>query len=92
MKLVRRGDIDDIHFAIAAELLDVAVAAEAKIPLKGLAWRDVPIGGLYALANCSAGIEYGVGYQAGLSLGKGMIFGYLAVKQLRALRDAEVVA
>jgi 3-oxosteroid 1-dehydrogenase len=54
--------------------------------------RDVPIGGLYALANCSAGIEYGVGYQAGLSLGKGMIFAYLAVKQMRLLRDAEVMA
>jgi 3-oxosteroid 1-dehydrogenase len=50
--------------------------------------RNTPIGGLYALANCAAGVEFGVGYQAGLSLGKGMIFGYRAVKQLAAARDA----
>jgi 3-oxosteroid 1-dehydrogenase len=49
--------------------------------------RGQPIDGLYALANCSAGIEYGVGYQAGLSLGKGMIFAYLAAKQLAAKRQ-----
>jgi 3-oxosteroid 1-dehydrogenase len=47
--------------------------------------RGQPINGLYALANCSAGIEYGVGYQAGLTLGKGMIFAYMAAKQLKAL-------
>jgi 3-oxosteroid 1-dehydrogenase len=47
--------------------------------------RGQPINGLYALANCSAGIEYGVGYQAGLTLGKGMIFAYIAAKQLKAL-------
>ena len=46
--------------------------------------RGQPIDGLYALANCSAGVEYGVGYQAGLSLGKGMIFAYVAARQLRA--------
>ena len=46
--------------------------------------RGQPIDGLYALANCSAGIEYGVGYQAGLTLGKGMIFAYLAAKRLSA--------
>lgn len=46
--------------------------------------HDVPIQGLYALANCSAGVEFGVGYQAGLSLGKGMIFAHLAVRQLAA--------
>jgi 3-oxosteroid 1-dehydrogenase len=46
--------------------------------------RGQPIDGLYALANCSAGVEYGVGYQAGLTLGKGMIFAYVAAKRLRA--------
>ena len=50
--------------------------------------RDRPIPGLYALANCAAGVEFGVGYQAGLSLGKGMIFGYLAAKDMQAKRDA----
>jgi 3-oxosteroid 1-dehydrogenase len=49
--------------------------------------RDRPIPGLYALANCAAGVEYGVGYQAGLSLGKGMIFGYLAAKHMRSERE-----
>ena len=50
--------------------------------------RGQPIGGLYALANCSAGIEYGVGYQAGLTLGKGMIFAWLAAKQTKELAGA----
>jgi len=50
--------------------------------------RGKAIRGLYALANCSAGIEFGAGYQAGLSLGKGMIFAYLAVKELAELRKA----
>ena len=44
--------------------------------------RGRPIEGLYALANCSAGVEYGVGYQAGLTLGKGMIFAYTAARHL----------
>ncbi len=51
-----------------------------------LGQRGKPIGGLYALANCSAGVEFGCGYQAGLSLGKGLIFAYLAAKQLVAQR------
>ena len=52
--------------------------------------RGHPIEGLYALANCSAGVEYGVGYQAGLTLGKGMIFAYLAAKQLRQKLTSKV--
>jgi 3-oxosteroid 1-dehydrogenase len=49
--------------------------------------RNQPIPGLYALANCSAGVEFGVGYQAGLTLGKGMIFAHLAVQHMREERD-----
>jgi len=47
--------------------------------------RGFPIPGLYALGNCSAGIEFGVGYQAGLTLGKGMIFALLAVRHMAAV-------
>ncbi len=46
--------------------------------------RDRPIPGLYALANCTAGVEFGIGYQAGLTLGKGLIFAYLAARQIAA--------
>lgn len=49
--------------------------------------RNTPIPGLYALANCTAGVEFGIGYQAGLTLGKGLIFAYLAARQMRAERD-----
>ena len=42
--------------------------------------RDVPIPGLYAAGNNAADTEYGVGYQAGFSLGSGMTFGYLAAR------------
>jgi 3-oxosteroid 1-dehydrogenase len=46
--------------------------------------RSKPIPGLYATGNTAAGTEYGAGYQAGLTLGRGMIFGYRAVKHLSA--------
>jgi 3-oxosteroid 1-dehydrogenase len=40
--------------------------------------RGEPIPGLYGAGNVCAVTEYGVGYQAGLSLASGMTFGYLA--------------
>ena len=44
--------------------------------------REKPIPGLYATGNTAAGVEYGAGYQAGLTLGRGMIFGYRAVEHM----------
>jgi 3-oxosteroid 1-dehydrogenase len=41
--------------------------------------RGTPIPGLYAAGNVCAVTEYGVGYQAGLSLASGMTFGYRAL-------------
>jgi 3-oxosteroid 1-dehydrogenase len=41
--------------------------------------RGTPIPGLYAAGNVCAVTEYGVGYQAGLSLASGMTFGYRGV-------------
>jgi len=41
--------------------------------------RRHPIPGLYASGNAAAATEYGVGYQAGLSLAVSMTFSYLAV-------------
>jgi 3-oxosteroid 1-dehydrogenase len=46
--------------------------------------RMEPIAGLYATGNTAAGLEYGAGYQAGLTLGRGMIFGYRAIEHLTA--------
>jgi 3-oxosteroid 1-dehydrogenase len=47
--------------------------------------RDAPIPGLYAAGNNAAHTEYGVGYQAGFSLGSGMTFGYLAARHMAGL-------
>jgi 3-oxosteroid 1-dehydrogenase len=47
--------------------------------------RGAPIPGLYAAGNNAAHTEYGVGYQAGFSLGSGMTFGYLAARHMAGL-------
>jgi 3-oxosteroid 1-dehydrogenase len=47
--------------------------------------RQAPIHGLYAAGNAAAHTEYGVGYQAGHSLGSGMTFGYLAARHMAGL-------
>jgi 3-oxosteroid 1-dehydrogenase len=47
--------------------------------------RGAPMPGLYAAGNNAAHTEYGVGYQAGFSLGSGMTFGYLAARHMTAL-------
>ena len=47
--------------------------------------RQSPMPGLYAAGNNSAHTEYGVGYQAGFSLGSAMTFGYLAARHMAAL-------
>ena len=47
--------------------------------------RGRPIPGLYAAGNNAAHTEYGVGYQAGFSLGSGMTFGYLATRHMAGL-------
>jgi 3-oxosteroid 1-dehydrogenase len=44
--------------------------------------RCYPIPGLYASGNVAAATEYGVGYQAGLSLASSMTFSYLAVRHM----------
>jgi len=46
--------------------------------------RGEPIPGLYACGEVAAGLHYGVGYQAGLSLGGAMTFGWLAAKHAAA--------
>ncbi len=47
--------------------------------------RQKPIPGLYAAGNNAAHTEYGVGYQAGFSLGSAMTFGYLAARHMAGL-------
>ena len=44
--------------------------------------RSRVIPGLYAAGNNAVHTEYGVGYQAGFSLGSGMTFGYLAARHM----------
>lgn len=46
--------------------------------------RGHPIPGLYACGNAAAPTESGVGYQAGMSLAKGMAFGWLAARHAAA--------
>jgi 3-oxosteroid 1-dehydrogenase len=45
-----------------------------------------PIPGLYALGNTTARVEYGAGYQAGLTLASALTFGYLAAMQISAAK------
>ena len=47
--------------------------------------HDAPIRGLYAAGNNAVHTEYGVGYQAGFSLGAAMTFGYLAARDMAGL-------
>jgi 3-oxosteroid 1-dehydrogenase len=47
------------------------------IDLRG---RLIP--GLYASGDCAAYIDFGIGFQAGLSLGRNLIFGLAAVKDI----------
>ena len=47
--------------------------------------RGKAIPGLYAAGNNAVHTEYGVGYQAGFSLGSGMTFGYLAARHMAGL-------
>ena len=46
--------------------------------------RDRPIPGLYASGDCAAYVDFGIGYQAGLSLGRNLIFSLAAVRDMRA--------
>ena len=51
--------------------------------------RNAPIAGLYAAGNNAVHTEYGVGYQAGFSLGSGMTFGYLAARHMAAIDNEQ---
>jgi 3-oxosteroid 1-dehydrogenase len=46
--------------------------------------RGTAIPGLYATGDCSAYVDIGVGFQAGLSLGRNLIFSLAAVKHMHA--------
>jgi 3-oxosteroid 1-dehydrogenase len=41
--------------------------------------------GLYATGDCAAYVDFGIGFQAGLSLGRSLIFGLAAVKDMAAV-------
>jgi succinate dehydrogenase/fumarate reductase flavoprotein subunit len=44
-----------------------------------------PIEGLYAIGNVTARVEYGAGYQAGLTLASALTFGYLAARRISGI-------
>jgi 3-oxosteroid 1-dehydrogenase len=44
--------------------------------------RGKPLLGLYAIGNTAAKVEFGAGYQAGMTLASGMTFAYLAVEHI----------
>ena len=48
--------------------------------------RGHPIPGLYACGNTAAPTDFGVGYQAGLTLMSGILFGFLAAEHAHAAR------
>lgn len=49
--------------------------------------RGHPIPGLYACGNAAAPTESGAGYQAGISLQRGMTFGWLAARHAAGIMD-----
>jgi 3-oxosteroid 1-dehydrogenase len=49
------------------------------------AHHRAPVPGLYAVGNVAAHLEFGVGYQAGLSLTSALTFGYLSIEHARAI-------
>lgn len=57
----------------------------ANVNAQVIGQRQTPIPGLYAAGNNAVHTEYGVGYQAGFSLGSGMTFGYLAARHMAGL-------
>src|SRR4029078_4635483 len=54
--------------------------------------RAAPIPGLYAAGNNAVHTEYGVGYQAGFSLGSGMTFGSLAARHMAGVQRTRASA
>ena len=70
----------ELHPSVFASAGLVANASAQAIDQRGNA-----IPGLYAAGNNAAHTEYGVGYQAGFSLGSGMTFGYLAARHMAGL-------
>jgi 3-oxosteroid 1-dehydrogenase len=70
----------ELHPSVFAS---AGVVANAQAQVIGQ--RGSPIAGLYAAGNNAAHTEYGVGYQAGFSLGSGMTFGYLAARHMAGL-------
>jgi 3-oxosteroid 1-dehydrogenase len=55
---------------------------EADVNARALHQRGHPIPGLYVTGNTAAMTEYGVGYQAGVSIASAMTYSYLAVKHM----------
>jgi 3-oxosteroid 1-dehydrogenase len=45
--------------------------------------RGEPVAGLHAVGNAAAHLEFGMGYQAGISLMSALTFGYLCVEHLK---------
>jgi 3-oxosteroid 1-dehydrogenase len=45
--------------------------------------RGKSVAGVYAVGNAAAHLEFGIGYQAGISLMSAMTFGYLAVEHMK---------
>jgi 3-oxosteroid 1-dehydrogenase len=70
----------ELHPSVFASGGLVANASAQVIDQRG---RAIP--GLYVAGNNAVHTEYGVGYQAGFSLGSGMTFGYLAARHMAGL-------
>ena len=70
----------ELHPSVFASAGLVANASAQVIDQRA---RLIP--GLYAAGNNAVHTEYGVGYQAGFSLGSGMTFGYLAARHMAGL-------
>jgi hypothetical protein len=82
--LVPQDQVRSAALALAAEIA-ASAGVVTNCSAQVVDQRQAPMPGLYAAGNNSVHTEYGVGYQAGFSLGSAMTFGYLAARHMASL-------
>ena len=79
------GALEPPFYGVQLHPTGMSSAGAAHPPRAGrlVSHRDRPIPGLYASGDCAAYVDFGIGYQAGLSLGRNLIFSLAAVRDMR---------
>lgn len=75
---------------ISVSMMSVGIVGDADG--RALGYDNSPIDGLYVAGNAMARLDNGAGYQSGMAIGRGMIFGHLAAKHAAGPRPRQPVA